>query len=186
MGQSAQRDRCKRYIDNGGEFWHILADAIIGSVSNLISAAVAEGIEGNIKRSDLAQILVSSVIGGAEGACTAALPAGKVVFGTVFGAVDSIASDLIDKKSKKEITRNAIASGLFSFAGSYFSDIDIGKITKAGDVFCKPSNSSRGKWKNFSAEYIIPEAKSKINDGFVKQTVDESTKLITNLVFPEE
>ena len=34
-------------IDNGGEFWHILAGAIIGSVSNLISATIAEGIEGS-------------------------------------------------------------------------------------------------------------------------------------------
>ncbi len=71
-------------IDNGGEFWHILAGAIIGSVSNLISATIAEGIEGKIEGLDLVQILVSSVIGGAEGACTAALPAGKVVFSTVF------------------------------------------------------------------------------------------------------
>ena len=177
-------------IDNGGEFWHILAGAIIGSVSNLISAAVAQMTEPDeLGLFDLAQVLVSSVIGGAEGACTAALPAGKVVFSTVFGAVDSIASDLIDKKSKKEITRNAIASGLFSFVGSYMSEIDIGKITKAGDDFCKMYNASEdgfNRWLDITDEYINPKANSKINDVIVKRAADDSAELITNLVFPEE
>jgi len=71
----------------------------------------------------------------------------------------------------------------------WYGKVRIGKITKAGDDFYKLSNASNGKfgkWMDFSDEYIIPEAKSKIKDGIVKQNVDKSTELITNIVFTEE
>ncbi len=69
------------------------------------------------------------------------------------------------------------------------SEIDIGKITKAGDDFCKMYNASEdgfNRWLDITDEYINPEANSKINDVIVKRAADESAELITNLVFPEE
>lgn len=112
--------------DNDGEFWHIVAGAVIGGVSSFISS-MATG-------SSIGDSLISAGFGALQGGLSAALPGASAIIGAGIGALESVTLDIKNNKSVSEtITNAAISAGFGAITGSQISkkSSSINKAVKA-------------------------------------------------------
>lgn len=135
--------------DGDGEYWHIIAGAVIGGVISGVSAILTQyiGLE-NGEELNWGQVIASTILGMTAGALAASgAPAPVVVaFNAVVGGIESVYSDLMDNKSTNEVITNALISAgtsvLFSFIGGpsdpltdmYFASAKASKQILAGGI----------------------------------------------------
>ncbi len=163
--------------DDGGELWHILAGAIVGSATSLITSIVDEAVNyAEMKTSSnesnwnigkaIARVAISTVIGGGEGAAIAACPAAAAAIGAAAGATDSIINDLLsdDDITAQDVIIGAAVSGalgaLTNAGGGSFS-----KIGKNGKVINEAGSAITTL---VSKNTIRPIAKKKAKKALVK------------------
>ncbi len=95
--------------DDGGDFWHVVAGAIIGAASSAISTAITGG--------DWKDVLISAGFGAASGALSAAIPGASAAISAGFSAVESVVQDIRHGEDVTTIATNAIVSAGFSAVG---------------------------------------------------------------------
>ena len=125
--------------DDGGEFWHILAGAIIGGVSSLISSAITGA--------SLSDTLISVAFGATSGALCAAFPGGAAaVIGAGMSAAESVVIDIKNNEDVSTIFVDAVVSAGFGAMGgsgdSFFTNKNTYK--EAGNVFKVINNIGHG------------------------------------------
>lgn len=107
--------------DNGGEFWHVIAGAVIGGLVSAATSAITQYLLED--KVDWDEVIISAVVGAGTGALTASGVPLYVLApaSAVSGAAESVYSDLKDGKETGEIIGNAIVSAgvnaLFSCMG---------------------------------------------------------------------
>ncbi len=103
--------------DNGGEFWNIVAGAVIGGVTSFVSA--------KLSGASTSDALISAGFGAVSGGLTAALPGAGALIGAASSAVESIVLDCRKGTNPAETVSNAIVSAGFGAMGgsevSFFS-----------------------------------------------------------------
>ena len=109
--------------DDGGEFWNVIAGAVVGAVVGLVSSVVSEVIEGDITWKDIGQIAISTTIGAAEGALVAVAPAAAPLICGVASATETAINGAIDGNSASEIIVDSLVAGTIgAVAGSQGAD----------------------------------------------------------------
>ena len=111
-------------VDSNGDFWNVLAGAIVGGAINFVSATISEIIEGDFDYSkDISKIVLSTAIGAAEGAALAACPTACVTISAFASAADTALCGIIDGDDIRHIVTDSIISGtLGAVVGSGGSD----------------------------------------------------------------
>ncbi|MBQ8880515.1 MAG: RHS repeat-associated core domain-containing protein, partial [Clostridia bacterium] len=110
-------------VDNGGEFWNIIAGAVIGGAISLVSSVISEVIEGDFTWKDVGQIAISTAIGAAEGAAIAICPSASVAISAATSTADTLINGIIDGDSSEKLIINSLVSGMIgAAAGSGGSD----------------------------------------------------------------
>ena len=108
--------------DHNGEFWNVIAGAVVGGISSFVSSIVTDVIfeKGEI---DWAGAFISLGFGAATGALTAALPGYSIAISAGFSAAESVVDDLRSGKDAISIITNAaISAGFSAVSGSWGSD----------------------------------------------------------------
>ena len=123
--------------DNGGEWWNVIAGAIVGAAVNLVTSVVSELVEGNIKPKDFAQIAASTVIGAIEGALIAVCPSAASLISAGANMVDTFVDGAIEGKNIQENAVDSIVSGAIGAV----SGAGGGDFIKGGKLLNEAGNS---------------------------------------------
>ncbi len=117
------------YVDEDGEFWHVVVGAVVGVVVNVASEVITEVQEGSfdITSADTwKKIGVSTLTGAAEGAITS-------LTGPVGGAITSGVMSIVDSTSKQVVCGEEITWGKNIAGGILAGGLSFG-LSKLGDV----------------------------------------------------
>ena len=107
--------------DDGGEFWHIVAGAIIGGVSSFASSIVTG--------SSVEDALISAAFGAVSGGLCAAFPGASAIIGAGMSAAESVVIDVKNKEDTSTIVVDAVVSATF------------GAVSSSGDSFFTNKNT---------------------------------------------
>lgn len=88
--------------DDDGDFWHIIAGAIVGGICGAVSSIVDQVLSGN--GIDGWKVLASAGIGAIEGALITAVPAAGAVIGAACGVLGECADAAIDLCEEKDVS----------------------------------------------------------------------------------
>ena len=129
--------------DGGGEFWTVLAGAVIGAITNVATTVISNAASGS--ETSFGQVVVAAVSGAASGALAStgaaflSKPLGQVLGNAAISLGESIGGTLAEGKKLKDVNWwqagfNAVVSGAAGFFGqSTFAceNVQIGQARKA-------------------------------------------------------
>ena len=109
--------------DDGGEWWNVVAGAVIGAAVNFIGAVITELAEERLctddtKEFDWGDVWLSTGIGAAEGALTALCPGAAVFISAGANMAETIIDGVDDGDSAGEIVLNTVVAGAFGMVGA--------------------------------------------------------------------
>lgn len=109
--------------DDGGYIWNVVAGAVVGGITNLVTSFAAEVSDGNFSLKDAGKVFVSTVIGAGEGALIAAYPAAAPAISAISSMADSAIGGFINGDSLSDVVADSLVSGTIgAIAGSNGSD----------------------------------------------------------------
>ena len=103
--------------DDSGEWWNVIAGAAIGASVNFITSFASAIWDGEIEDEEFWQIVVSTLIGGLEGAAMSIIPSASTYIGAFSGVAESVINDCMAHKDWKRVIANAFVSGFMGAAG---------------------------------------------------------------------
>lgn len=158
--------------DDSGDFWHILAGAIVGGIFGAVSSIVDQALSGN--GIDGWKVLASAGIGAIEGALITAVPAAGAVIGAACGVLGECADAAIDLCEGKDVSCteflvNATVSGT------------VGAITGSwGGSFSKGMFNSEAKAVKTAVKSGVNSVKS-----IAKKSTSKAVKYAARKVVPK-
>jgi len=109
-------------VDEDGDFWNVIAGAVVGGVVSFASSVVSDIVEDGAKNIKWGKAFASAGIGAAAGALTAALPGAGVLISAASSAVDSITSDLLSKEkvgTRDMLVNATVSAGIGAVTGTW-------------------------------------------------------------------
>lgn len=173
-------------LDNGGEFWNIVAGAVVGAVIGALSKAVCNIIENKPITEGLASAAATGALGGA---LTAAFPGASTIISTGMSAIESVVTDVQNGENIPTIIANATLSAGFAAVtsgGTIFSDRKIVSktITAVGKILPGNHPVVKDAAKSFlkkTGKAALEEIGTGIADGVVVHFVGTGTKWVYGL-----
>ncbi|MEI3238642.1 MAG: RHS repeat-associated core domain-containing protein [Lachnospiraceae bacterium] len=184
--------------DGGGEFWNVLAGAVIGAITNVATTVISNAASGD--KTNFGQILVAAASGAASGALASTGVgvlsgyAGQVIGNAVISFTESVASDIAGGKKLndgsvwgKAVFNSAISAACAVIAGPSIANgnKELQEARAMARADQKTRNSTVGAWLSGTASRASASAAQQAYKTSARKvrTVAQSAMLETCVAF---